>query len=356
MSLVRRSACVAALTCAVVLLPGAAFAEEPERAGWWNRLSAAGTALPAPTTAEGDLRVALGPDGPAAYAALLYPSFGSVAAVLTLTVRPDRTVGTPAVLACATVDTTWTEGANQPWDTAPEYDCALASALGELAPDGSTVTFFLDATQQDLLGSWSLAVVPDPEAKDPFTVDFAKPEADAFVASPPEGSSGSFEPEPFDSGTAEDSGSTGSDGGSGDAFLPGDFELPPAADSGSAEVPPLVAGGAEAALPEPRQPEPALAQNPAAQIISARPAGIADDVGSGRRLLALLVLVGGSAAVGYAAGQQRPGPRLIGGRARLGTPALAAAPGGGAAPAGEERPRGIGRFAKTRDGAPRRLR
>ena len=70
-------------------------------------------------------------------------------------------------------------------------------------------------------------------------------------------------------------------------------------------------------------------------------------------LLALLALAGGSAAVGYAAGQQRPGPRLIGGRARLapaGAPAVAAAPGP------EDRPRGIGRFAKPRDTAPRRLR
>jgi hypothetical protein len=65
------------------------------------------------------------------------------------------------------------------------------------------------------------------------------------------------------------------------------------------------------------------------------------------------VLAGGSAAVGYAAGQQRPGPRLIGGRSRLATlPRDRSAD----EPPREERPRGIGRFAKTRDAAPRRLR
>ena len=88
--------------------------------------------------------------------------------------------------------------------------------------------------------------------------------------------------------------------------------------------------------------------------VAFRPALAAQDTGTGSRLLALLVLVGGSAAVGYAAGQQRPGPRLLGGRAASAVPAGLPVQETAAAP--DRRPRGIGRFAKARDAAPRRLR
>lgn len=336
-----------------LLLPAAtAWAQEPDRTGWWNRVSAGGVAAPLPTTAEGDLRIANAPDGPAAFAAVLYSVFGSTDATLALQVRADRTVGTPDVVACATVDTEWKEGGNQPYDAAPAYDCALGSSQGELAPDGSTLTFLLDSTTQDATGAWSLALVPAPGSTAPFHLELAAPGEEAFAAGPSSSEQEPFvssEPEPFEQ-------DPGSGGGSDEAFLPGaGFGAPPAFDAGTAEQP-LLAGGADAALPgaEPATPQPALAGGPAANgpVLMTQPAGVVEDVSSGRRLLALLVLAGGSAAVGYAAGQQQPGPRLIGGRARGATPPAGAAP----ALPGEERPRGIGRFAKERTAAPRRLR
>lgn len=346
----RRAALPAALTCAAVLVPAAgAWAEEPERAGWWNRASAGPLAAPVPSE-PGDLRVASGVHGPSAFSALLYPTVGSTSATLDLKVRAGSTVGTPEVVACPTVTTEWPEGENQPYDTAPEFDCEAGSTFGSLSADGSTMSFLLDSSVQVEPGVWSLALVPQPGSTSGlFAIDFEKPDAAAFVAEPADSTSDAgtaFEPEPFDPGT------TGG-GSSGDAFLP-TFE-PPALDTGTAGVPPLVAGGDEAALPQAAAPAPAVAGRApvAPPVLLARPAALGQDVGTGRRLLGLLVLAGGSAAVGYAAGQQRPGPRLIGGRARA-LPA-AAAPAVPAGPA-EERPRGIGRFARVRDAAPRRLR
>lgn len=338
------------LTCAAVLLPAApAPAEEPERTGWWNRLAAGGTAVPAPTTAEGDLRVSQAPDGPAAYAAVLYPSFEATAATLTLQVRADRTAGTPDVLACVTADAQWPEGGNQPFDKAPEYDCDAGSAFGQLAPDGSTLTFQLDSGQQDPTGSWSLALVPAPGSA-PFTVDLAEPEADAFVSDSSSGSGEALVSEPFESDVDSGSGEPAPALESGDLGLAG-AEVP-AAEPGTAEMPPLVAGDdapAQAAGPEPAVADTAPAGPP---LLQARPTGAVQELDAGRRLLALLVLAAGCAAVGYAAGQQRPGPRLIGGRARVvGAPAAVPALAGV-----EDRPRGIGRFARPRDAAPRRLR
>lgn len=349
MTLVLRGAVVVALAGAAALLPaGVAFAEEPEKTGWWSRLSAGDAVLPAPTTAEGDLRIAQAPDGPAAFAAVLYPSAGSTAATLTLRLRGDRVVGTPDVLACVTADAQWPAGGNQPFDRAPEHDCDLGSAFAAVDAEAGTLTFFLDSTLQDSEGSWSLALVPAPEAA-PFSVDVAEPEVADFVAEPPTGGTDTFEPDPFEPPPTDEGSSSGS---SGEALV-GTFEPPASFDTGSTEMPPLLAGADEAPLPEPAAPGPAVAGaapvNP--PVLLARPAGVVEDLGSGRRLLGLLVLAGGSAAVGYAAGQQRPGPRLIGGRARALPAAAAVVP----APA-EERPRGIGRFARVRDAAPRRLR
>lgn len=347
-----RSAGIAgALTGAFVLLPmGSAAAEEPERTGWWNRLSAGGAALPQPTSGEGELRIGNGVDGPVAFSAVLYPGLGATAASLTFAVKADQTLGTPDVLACVTSDAEWPEGGNQPYDTAPAYDCDAGSAFGELAPDGTTLTFLLDTSQQDLSGVWSLALVPAPGSTTPFALELEKPTADAFVAEPPSSSD-----DPFVSAEPEPASGTDSGSGSGEPLLSDGFAAPPADDTGTAALPPLVAGDDQAAL-RGAGPAPAVAgATPVATpVLLSRPAGVVEDLGAGRRLLALLVLAAGSAAVGYAAGQQRPGPRLIGGRARIGGPAAAGAV--AALPVGDDRPRGIGRFAKIRDEAPRRLR
>lgn len=351
MSTPRRLALGCCLTGAALLLPATtALAQEPERTGWWSRASAGPAVVPMPITAEGDLRITNSPEGPAAYSAVLYPASGAEDATLTLTVRTDRTLGAPDVLACVTADTEWPEGGNQPYDAAPAYDCDAGSAFGELAPDGSTLSFLLDAATLDVTGAWSLALVPTPGSTTPFSLELAAPEADSFVAGSP-----SAEQDPFVSDEPEPTADDPQEDGSGEPFLAGGFAAPPA-DTAVAEQP-LLAGGADAPLPAAAGPAPDVAAGAAPSAppqLQATPAGVVEDLGAGRRLLALLVLAAGSAALGYAAAQQRPAPRLIGGRARaLGTPALATA---GGPPSAQDRPRGIGRFAKQRDAAPRRLR
>lgn len=352
MTTFARVGATAALTCTALLLPtAAAAAQEPERTGWWNRVSAAGMSLPQPSAQPGDLRVTAGPDAPTAYSAVLYSAFGSTAATLDLQLRDGRKVGTPSVVACPTVTTDWPGGDNQPYDAAPPYDCEIGMAEGTVSEDGTSLSFALDESTQIEEGVWSLALVPAP-GSGPFSVDFQKPGPEAFTAEAP-----LSEPEPFAPDPANDaSDSGGGEFGSGEAFMSGGFDAPAQGfDTGTVTEAPLVAGGADTALPpEPAAPAPALA-GPTAPLtpLITQPAGVVEDLGAGRRLLALLVLAGGSAAVGYAAGQQRPAPRLLGGRARLGAPALAAVP---AAAERDQRPRGIGRFAKERDSAPRRLR
>jgi hypothetical protein len=352
---VRKLALPAALAWATVLVPTtAAAAAEPEQTGWWNRLSAGGVVLPQPMAQEGDLRVASSPSGPSAYAAVLYSAPGASSATLVLEVRSRQ--GTAEVVVCPTETTDWPEGGNQPYDKAPAFDCDLGQAFGSPSEDGKTLSFMLDTSTQTEPGVWSLALAPSPDSDDVFLLDIVAPGPESFQAGAPEVSSdtgGSVDP-----GTTTTDSTTSGGGGPGEAFLPGGFETPPAFDLGTAQAP-LVAGGADAALPEAAAaPAPAVATNaaPAATpLLVATPAGVVEDLGAGGRLLALLVLAAGSAAVGYAAGQQRPGPRLIGGRSRLGAPALATAVPAGE-PSAEERPRGIGRFAKAREEAPRRLR
>lgn len=336
-----------AVAAALVLLPaGTAGADEPERTGWWNRLSAGGAAVPAPTTDEGALRIGNGIDGPVAFSAVLSPGLGATDATLTLAVKVDQTLGTPDVMACVTEDDGWSAGGNQPYDAAPAYDCDAGSAFGDLSPDGRTLTFLLDSSTQSLSGAWSLALVPVPDSATPFSIELERPSAEAFTADSPEASQ-----EPV---VSTDPAPTGAAAGSGpgEPALSGGFADAPVA---GAALPPLVAGADALAVPD-AAPVPAVAGLAPAQApaLLAQPAGVVEDLDAGRRLLALLALAGGSAAVGYAAGQQRPGPRLIGGRARIGGPAAAGAV--AALALGDDRPRGIGRFAKVRDEAPRRLR
>lgn len=346
----------------VVGLAAPATAAPADRAGWWTRASAGGVAVPAPTAMPGDLRITSGdPAAPTAYAAVLLTAVGATRGSLDLLVRPGSALGTGEVVACPTADTTWEAGDAQPYDTAPAFDCTDRS-FGTLSEDGTTLSFLLDESTQGALGSWSLALVPLPEGTAPFSVDLQAPGDAAFTAEPP-ASEPPADDEPFDPGTGE--------GTAVDPIAPG-FEAP-AGPTGS--IPsgtdvtsaPLLAGtaplSAAAPAPAPAGPAPALAgAAPLAgtpRTVATRPVAQPVPGGERGRLLALLALVALSAGVGYAAGQTRPGPRLIGGRA--GAAVVAGAGAGAVAVAGEAaqpgaRERGIGRFARQRDAAPRRLR
>ena len=345
----RRTTTVLGLALGTALaLPAApAVAEatpEVDRTAWFNAASGGGLAAPQPTTSEDDLRVVRAVETQA-FSTLLYVGEG-VRASLDLTVREGSAQGTPDVVACPTVGVDWEAGGNQPMDAAPAYDCDRSMSFAVLSEDGTTLSFGLDGAFQVQPGTWSIAVVPAPGGVDvgpppkvplPFTLDLEPPAAGAIVLEEEFALPAPSDPEVSAPTT------TGTDAGSG--FAPAaDLGSLPADGAAAAPLDPAVAAPApESAAPA--LPTPVLATAP----LNVLPAASTGDDDSGRRLLALLALAGGSAAVGYAAGQSRPGPQLIGGRARLG--------GGVPVPAApQERPRGIGRFAKVRDEAPRRLR
>lgn len=339
-----RVAALAALCAPLVLLVAPAAAAEPERSGWWNRLSGPGLALPQPTTAPGDLRVASGGDGPSAYAALLYSTAGAATATLDVGVRSGSAVGTVEVVACPTTATDWVEGENQPFDAAPAYDCAVGLAFGSLSADGTTLSFRLDQSLQVEPGRWSVALVPQPDAATPFAVDLVTPGPQAFVPelpSPPE-PAGAAPAVPVNTGTA------------------GTSSPPDVLSAPGLDLPALLGWddpAVDVAAPEAAAPALAAAAPQTVVPTAVRTPGVAADLGGGgARLLALLVLVAGSAAFGYVSGQPRPGPRLLGGRARAVTAAVPVATGPELIERAGERPRGIGRFAKERTSGPRRLR
>lgn len=354
MSRLRRLAVPGALAVAATAAcpAGTAWAESTpavERTAWFSAASGGGLAAPQPGTAEGDLRVARAAQTQA-FGTLLYRGEGARAA-LDLQLRDGAGAGTPEVVACPTVAADWADGGNQPMDAAPEVDCARALAYGILSEDGLTLSFGLDSAFEVEPGTWSIALVPapsavvagpPPKAPLPFTTDLQRPEIGAFVLT--EAFSLPVTPDPVSEAPPDDGATTGGSGtavSDGFAALPADSGSAPAAALDPAVAPPVAPPAASSPLPV-----------TLAQPVVLRQAAQAGDDDAGRRLLALLALAGGSAAVGYAAGQQRPGPRLIGGRAGLGAPAAVAAT---TAP-GTDRPRGIGRFARERDGAPRRLR
>lgn len=364
----------AALGLAALLVGGlglapasAEGAPAPERTAWWSAASGGGLAAPQPGTAEGDLRVVRALE-PQAFSTLLYRGEGARAG-LVLEVRPTTAAGTPDVLACPTVGADWDAGGNQPAEAAPEVDCS-AFATGVLSDDGLTLSFSLDERFQVEPGTWSIALLPasgepvvtvPPVVPLPFAVDLVAPEPGDFVledafelpAEVPADVPADVIAPPATSAADVD----GADvDGAGSAFGGFDAGSVPSAPSSSLVFDaPMVAGdgGTAVALPAP-----AVAGGPGTRLPPAfltRPAGAAQDLGETGRLLALLVLAGGCALVGFAAGQSRPGPQLIGGRARVAA-ALGGAAAGPVPGRREDRPRGIGRFAKERDAAPRRLR
>lgn len=309
----------------LLALAAPAWAQAPVRTGWWTAASAAGMALPQPTTAAGDLHVAQGPSGPTAYAAVAYDLLGQAVsgATLQLKVAPNSSLGKALLLACPTKDGSWPAGGNQPYDKAPAYDCANGDP-GLLAADGSGVTFFLDPPPGG--AGYSLAIVPAPGAA-PFSLDLVKPDAASLavqtqdVAAPP----GPVPPPP----------------------------APPAATTAGTGWAPIGAGAAPlapaAALPAPAVagpavPAPQAAPSPAAP--SAAAPGPAAPVSNRDRYTAGTMLALLAGLVVWLAQQPSSKPRLLGGLARRAAPVPVIV---------DPKPRGIGRFAALRTAPARPL-
>jgi hypothetical protein len=301
---------------------GAAAADAPTKAGWWNALSGGGAALPAPTTGADDLHVSQGPNGPAAYAALGYDVFGQTvtAATLELKVVANSAVGTLDLMACPTKDTSWKAGGDQPMDAAPQYDCAKG-VVGAASADLSTVTFFLDAPLSST--GYSIAIVPSAGAL-PFSVDFAKPDAATLtlqVTAPEVAPAPAVQP-------AAPPPATGVTGTAPHGAV-------------TAPVAPVVPQQAPAVAPAVPAPQAAAAPvpfTPAAR--STGPVSNRDRYAAGT----MLALLAGLLVWAY----QQPAatPRLIGGMARKAAPSVVPV---------DVRPRGIGRFSTMRTAPARPL-
>lgn len=325
------------LAAAIVAGPaaGVAGADASQRSAWWNTVSGPGVAAPQPTTADGDLHVAQGPGAPLAFAALMYAGSDAPSVRLVLGLREDRVVGTPLVVACPTTTIEWEAGGNQPTEAAPEFDCTNP-AQGAVSEDGTTMAFALDERQQITPGTWSVALVPQPGAQAPFSVDFVQPDQTVFTPAPGGGGQGSDDQPVV---VVDDSSGTPSQ---------------PAFDTPSSGMFPATDPAPPAETPTVQTPEiSGPATVPTATPVAGSAASAARHVTSGERLLALLTLFAGTALVGHSVQQERHTPHLLGGRARTLTVPL---PDADLHPAPHERPRGIGRFARMRTEAPRRLR
>jgi hypothetical protein len=178
---------VGGLTCLVGgQIAATAFAETAQRVGWWNTVSAAGAAAPAPTSPSDGIHVEAANGTTLAFGALMYAVAADGAARLVLAI--GGSAGTVALAACPTKGTSWPDGGDQPSDKAPAYDCSAIHYPGVASADGTTVTFTLPTTagvtQNGLL---SLAIVPDtsalsaPTTGPTFSADIARPGADAFT-------------------------------------------------------------------------------------------------------------------------------------------------------------------------------
>ncbi|HVA60457.1 MAG TPA: hypothetical protein VNG13_07955 [Mycobacteriales bacterium] len=246
------TSCVATVA-ATFALAGPAFAEAPLRAGWWNLVSANGSAAPA-TTPAGELHVAVAPGQVLAYSALAYQVGSAGSATLTVAVDTSTEQGTPSLLACPTLNTSWRNGDDQPSSAAPGYNCAAHSYAGVLSSSGKSVTFLLDSGAQVAAGLYSVAIVPattnnvpvldigaPTDATPPFSVDLATPGGESFSGagsqSPPIGGPGAG-----GSGGSGSSGSTpGSTGASTTSAPPS--RTTPAVASGAGTTGPVVTGG-----------------------------------------------------------------------------------------------------------------
>lgn len=324
------------LAAAIVAGPaaGTAAADASQRSAWWNTVSGPGVAAPQPTTADGDLHVAQGPGAPLAFAALMYAGSDAPSVRLVLGLREERVVGTPLVVACPTTTVEWEAGGNQPAEAAPAFDCANP-AQGAVSEDGTTMSFALDERQQITPGTWSVALVPQPGAQAPFSVDFVQPDQTVFTPA----ASGGGDDQPVvvvDDGSYATSQPTFDTPSSG--VFPVSDPLPPA-ETPAVQTPEISGPVATPATPQ-------------APVAGSASSG-ARHVTGGERLLALLTLFAGTALVGHSVQQERHTPHLLGGRARTLTVPL---PDADLHPAPHERPRGIGRFARMRTEPPRRLR
>lgn len=318
---------------AAASIPSGAGAAEVVAAGWWWKPHSGQLAPlpPPPGVPEDGLMVQSAVDGASAIAAVRYKlSEDETAPVLTLRVNADGSnqgVENAIVLACP-ASTPWNAGSAQAWDDKPVPDCAT-QAVGELAEDGTSMTFDLAAVMRDQIVN--VVLVPGtvdglPEGLNgaTFTLVFDAPASSDLVTTPGTTPTGSSDDLPPPSPSPSGGGS-----GSGSSFSP-----PPAAATTPVFAPVAPALPAEeVAAPAPRSPSEPTGAAPSSFVPASAP-----DRG-GARALAIVILA--LAAIGAALTARRDLLLALLGRQPQAVPAVVA---------------GVGRFARERPGPPPTLR
>lgn len=321
---------VAVVVAKLTIPPAGATAATPV-IGWWSQAPGdALTAGPAPAVPAGGLYVANGPTAAAAISALRVDGAGAGEGTVrvTLALAPDATASTTSIAACPTTRS-WTPANGGSLDQAPTFDCTLGAALGTVDTNASTVTWILPPSfAHD--GAVDVALVPAAGAA-PFNAPFQAPADGAVDVAAPETPPASPDESPAatDQPTA-----TPSAGGAAAVGTPPLGDVPSFA---PAPADPSVAPAASSpSAPASR----ASAPRRAARPIAVTGTGAADR--RGPRILAVALLLALAAGC-YRLSVMQPRPLraivTLRSATRTETP--------------KTRSRGIGRYARPRDGRPR---
>ena len=356
------AAAIGLVASGAVLSP--ASADAPTKVGWWNAASGGGQSAPAPDASTGGIRVAVSSSQVTSFGAVELPLPKDGSGTLTLAIT-HMTGSSSQVLndiqACPTKDDSWKSGDDQPVASAPAYDCSSRHFVGSLDSTGASMSFSVDGSADTTDGILSLAIVPvqttdlpevgtDPgtgtDLTPPFVIDFDKPGSSSF-SSDSSSSSGSSStlagPPSTPSDTGNGSATTTAAGGpavpAGASTAQVDVPPAPAADTGQT---PVVAGQQQTTAPAGTY-----------QAAATKPLGTSEN----RRDLLLVMLILLLFGILYTQNAAVRPPRAL---VRRGAPAHPAAAADAAAvalpvPYPTGAPRGLGRFAKQRNGPARPL-
>lgn len=329
---------LAVTVCALAASPIPSSFGEPstvtlDKYAWWNANQnlpedpsgglLPALAVPAPPSAPDDgLYVeSAGGGTDLAIAGVSYYTGGGVDATLTIEATAEADLSASTLAACPASEG-WDAVQNGRWDDRPTYDPATCTFLGTVS--GTTVTFSIPASAHAPgSGFLSLVIVPA-EGSGTFSAAFEPPTSASLVTSTP-ASPPAAAPAPAPSASP--------------AFDPG-----PA--SSSFDVP---ATGAPSGFEAPTVPS-VEAPSGADEVAATAPvaaAAVGEEAGRAARYTAVAVLVAIGAALWFLGSRPQRAPRLLGslGGGEVAPVVVPVAAVGG-------RPRGLGRFSRTRSAPP----